>query len=224
MAITPTFGGRPGDRLHVPGCGTRSVRRQRDARREVGPAVPPVLQVVSFLVQDLERGDGGRKHLHVAAGGSDDFARGCARGRLYALAEERRTATGARCRFRDRQPPECPRTRRIDAIDIPAGDLVPFPATTTEFQQPGTARSTLHSMPGSATTCRPRFTERPRPSPSLRIVLLLGKRRETLGSLTPTGRITGGCGPRSCFSPKLRSAAPRCPVSRCKSRPRRLVV
>ncbi len=25
-----------------------------------------------------------------------------------------------RCRFRDRQPPECPRTRRIDAIDIPA--------------------------------------------------------------------------------------------------------
>ena len=99
------FGGRLGDRLHVQGCGARSVRRQGAARLDGGPAVPPVLPVVSCLVQDLERGDGGRKHLHVAAGGPDDFAHGCARGRCHALAEERRTAAGVRCRFRDGQPP-----------------------------------------------------------------------------------------------------------------------
>ena len=119
------FGGRPGDRLHVQGCGARSVRRPSAARLDGGAAVPPVLPVVSRLVQDLERGDGGRKHLHVAAGGPDDFAHRRARGRRHALAEERRAAAGARRRFRDGQPPECPRARRTAAIDIPARPRAP---------------------------------------------------------------------------------------------------
>src|SRR6516225_4234833 len=49
---------------------------------------------------------------------SDDLAHGRARGRLYALAAEWRTAAGVRGRFRDGRPRECPGAGRITAIDL----------------------------------------------------------------------------------------------------------
>src|SRR5215471_9322958 len=54
MALVARFGGRLGDRLHLHGRGTRSVRRESAASLDGGPVVPPVLQVISGLVQDLE--------------------------------------------------------------------------------------------------------------------------------------------------------------------------
>src|SRR5262245_46535597 len=74
MVIVASYGGRLGGRLHLHCRGTRSVRRESAVSLDRGPAVPPVLQVVSCLVQDLGPGDSGRKHLHVTAGWSDDFA------------------------------------------------------------------------------------------------------------------------------------------------------
>src|ERR1700736_4605248 len=47
------------------------------------PAAARVLQRVPGLVQDLERGDGRRKHLHVAAGRADDLVDRGAGGDLY---------------------------------------------------------------------------------------------------------------------------------------------
>ena len=93
---------RPGDRRDVQGRGARRTSNGA-ARLDGGAAVRRVLPVVSFLVQDLERGDGRRKHLHVAAGGPDDLADGCARGRCHALAA-------------DGEP------RRVPAVDFVTGN------------------------------------------------------------------------------------------------------
>ena len=76
-------------------------------RRPSGPAAPlfrACCRVVPRLVQDLERGDGRRQHLHVLAGRPDDLAHRRPRGRLHAVAARRGAADGARRRLRDRQP------------------------------------------------------------------------------------------------------------------------
>ncbi len=60
------------------------------------PAAPRVLRCVPGVLQDLERGDGGRQHLHVAAGRRDDLADRGAGGALHALAAQRRAARDSR--------------------------------------------------------------------------------------------------------------------------------
>src|SRR5262249_48504424 len=116
VAGPATFGGRPGDRRHLHGGAARSIRRASAAPVDGGPVTPPVLPLLSGFLQNLERGDGGGEHLHVAAGGPDDLAYRCPRRRVYALAEGRRAAPGVGGRFRDGQPPERPRPWRIAAL------------------------------------------------------------------------------------------------------------
>ena len=85
-------------------------------------AVPAVLQRVPGLVQDLERGDGRRQHLHVAAGRADDLADRRARRRLHALAARRRAAR--RCPsidFVTGNHTQRPAARRAAAQHPPAG-------------------------------------------------------------------------------------------------------
>ena len=78
------------------------ARRKGAAGMDGGPAVRPMLRRVPDVVQDLERGDRRRQHLHVAAGRPDDLADRRARGRLHALAA--RAASRARCRSSTSSP------------------------------------------------------------------------------------------------------------------------
>ena len=72
-------------------CTHRRARPLPGAGR-TGPAAPLLqlcCQCASGVVQDLERGDRRRQHLHVAAGRPDDLADACARRHLHAVAARR---------------------------------------------------------------------------------------------------------------------------------------
>ena len=85
------------NRRHLPDIRTRAFRCAD--RMESRSLVQRMLPLISFLIQNLERGYRRRKYRHVASGRPDDFSDCRAGGNLHALASRRRAPLGVRCGF-----------------------------------------------------------------------------------------------------------------------------
>ena len=168
LALTPTFGGRPGDRRHVQGRGTRSVRRAGDADWTAAPLFRQCCRsfLASFKIWN-EATVGGNICMSLPAGPMISLTAAlegvCT---LWPRSGEPRQVS--RRRFRDRQPPECPRTRRIAAIDLPARSRAPQEVRlpTVHAHAPraiGSAADRHRAAPSTANSC-----SRSPPPPSAR--------------------------------------------------------
>ena len=109
----------PRDRRDLPD--RRAARLQGAAGMARRAAVRQVLRRLPDVVQDLERRDRRRQHLHVAAGRRHDLADRRARRHLQPVAARRRAARGAGRRLRHRQPHQRAAAGRAAALDPPAG-------------------------------------------------------------------------------------------------------
>ena len=155
--------GRRGTRRSPPRAASPSSYRFTGARGMDGalPLIRQCCSCVPRLVQDLERGDGRRQHLHVAAGRPDDRRSTAAlRGRLHAVAA--RAAAARRCRWSISSPATTQRARS-PANCCAASTCRPrrsrkrfaFRRCLADASRPLGGAADRHALPEPASCCSP---------------------------------------------------------------------